>query len=592
MWLFIWVFLPHSVDINLGLALTLLAAGFVYNLAVTIASSVRYKMALSALTFTVDSLAITVAVFLSGGIGSELWPLYFILVMSASMTVDFSSEVMLFLYITFLYLLSTLADITSVAYFPLFLNRLFLLAITASVTHYFSSCERNMRKKAETMSTENVSLYERINKFSTELEERLNKETADLKEEYKKLEMLYKISSEVSSDIELDKILESTIRGVREGLGFDRVGIFELDEDKGIIRGRLGVDKWGKPENIENQIYSTNPDDNNFAKIAAGRIDLFFTDNADSALPDSQRKYMITGVGQNAVVPMKAHGKVIGMIAVDNFITKRTITQDNINWLKTFANEAAAALNNAKMFGRERETAVRLRRLEELKSLFLSKMSHELKTPLASIKESVSILISKATGELLPAQLKFLNIAKNNTERLVLLIDELLDTAKMESRQLRLEIAPVSIAKIVDEVIYEIKPQADKKNIELISRVLPGNCMVKADKEKIFRVVSNLVKNSLKYTNEGGKVEISCQTRGSELLVEIADTGIGIDAKDLENIFEKFFQVNSPMVKESSGVGLGLSISKEIVEAHGGRIWAQSDGPEKGSTFIFSLPKE
>jgi signal transduction histidine kinase len=419
----------------------------------------------------------------------------------------------------------------------------------------------------------------------------VHEETEDLKKRYKQLEILYRISLQVSSDTDLDNILSSVINGVQEGLGFDRVGIFQVEEDEELIRGRIGVDRSGKKENIENQIFSMKVDDNNFAKIALGKIDMYFTEDADANLPESHRKYMQPGIGQNLVVPLRSRGKVIGMIAVDNVISKKRISRDDINLLITFAEQAAIAIQNARNLGKEREASARLRKLEETKSSFLSKMSHELRTPLASIKESLNLMLKNFLGDINENQTKFLNIASVNVDRLSWLIDELLDSAKMEAKELKLEISPVDLYKLTEEVIYEIKPQADIKEIN-IELLMPQTLSpVHADKRRVSRVLTNYLSNALKNTKHSGKIKIYTIDSAECVIICVEDNGVGIDQAFLDKIFEKFYQIESQEASRNVGVGLGLAISKEIIEAHGGKVWAESDGPGTGAKFFFSLPK-
>ncbi|MCX5748783.1 MAG: ATP-binding protein [Candidatus Saganbacteria bacterium] len=590
-WLFVWLFLPHKSEIPLPTAAVFFALTAVYNLCISVAVTLRYKPVLSAVSFAVDSLAVTAAVYLTGGINSELWPLYFILIIHSSMIINFKSEIVLMAFIVLLYFAAAVQDAAANNFIFIFLNRAFLMSVSIFAASFIADTERRLRKRAENVAFENSSLYERVNRFNEELERKIDHETGDLKKRYQQLEILYKISNAVTQDMDLENILSSVIKGVQEGLGFDRVGIFEVDEETKMIKGRIGVDRWGKPENIDSQIFGFDEEDNNFAKIYHGKIGFFFTEDADSTLPESQKKYMVPGVGQNAVVPLKVQGRIIGMIAVDNLISKKKITEEDLHLLITFAEQAAVAINNARMFGKERETSVKLKKLEETKSAFLSKMSHEIRTPLANIKESLTLIMKNITGETTPQQQKFLGIASSNTEKLMVLIDELLDSAKMEARQLKLEISPFDIKEVVDNVLFESKSFSSAKEITVSTDIPPDIPAFHADKNRIARVLTNLMNNALKYTDKGGHVTVSVRDGEKDVIVSVADNGIGLRQEQLGKIFAKFYQVEDDTIKFRTGVGLGLSICRETVEAHGGRIWAESDGPGTGSKFIFSLPK-
>ena len=592
-WLFVFTLIPSAYgQLSLTGILFLLTAA-IYNLAVTFAAKLRYKTSLSAATFLTDSALVTLAVYLSGGINSELWPLYFILIISSSMVINLKSELLLLLYIGILLLSATISTAGAPFYLHILAGRLFLLGTATFAVGFLASLERGLREQAERTALENASLYERVNRLNEDLQSKMTDGSSELKRKYSQLEILYNTHRLISSDIELEKILSYIVKGVQEGLGFDRVGIFEIDEQHNIIRGRLGIDKWGKQENIDNQVYSMDENDNNSAKIAKGELEYFFTEDADNALPPSQKKYMVPGVGQNVVVPMKARGVTIGMIAVDNLISKKPITEDDRQLLTTFADQAATAIHNARMYGIERETAIRLKKLEEAKSDFLSKMSHELKTPLTSIKESIKIILKRLVGEVTPNQEKFLNIAKNNSERLALLISELFDAVSTQEKSMNLELSPIDLSKLIDEVLFNIRPQAEDKKISM-DKLMPGSlssATVRGDYNKLYRVLLNLVENAIKYSNNEGQITVSAAEKESEITVSVEDNGIGIDGSQIDRIFEKFYQIHDPLLKYQTGVGLGLSIAKEIVEAHGGSIKVYSQGYGKGTKFTFTLPK-
>ncbi|MEK7376543.1 MAG: GAF domain-containing sensor histidine kinase, partial [Candidatus Margulisiibacteriota bacterium] len=303
------------------------------------------------------------------------------------------------------------------------------------------------------------------------------------------------------------------------------------------------------------------------------------------------KKFLEEGVKQNAVVPMKARGRVIGMLAVDNLLSKKPIDKEGLHLLMTFAGQAATAVSNARMMGEERAHGVKIKKIEELRRDFLSRMSHEVRTPLASIKESLSLILEGITGPVSAGQTKFLLIAEQNLARVVKLIDELFEMVKSEFNKVSMEIALVSPVSIVDDVIYEISPQAQKKGISVENGVSGLLAHVHADKAKIHTVISNLIRNAIRYTPENGHINISSSENEEEVGIEVKDDGIGIEMDDREKIFEKYYKVDSKVHDLESGAGLGLAIAKEIVEAHGGRIMVESRGLGRGSNFIFTLPK-
>jgi len=237
---------------------------------------------------------------------------------------------------------------------------------------------------------------------------------------------------------------------------------------------------------------------------------------------------------------------------------------------------------------------------DRMKSAFIANISHDIRTPLASAKEAISLVLDGVVGELSDAQRRFLSIAIENIDSLNSLLNELLEVSKLESRKLSYEYKLVTIEPIIEKVIESQSPIANRKHIEIVKNLNPTPAIY-ADPTCIRRVVFNLLSNAIKFTSEGGRVEISTCTvdKNSPIIkqhnltpkkyamVSVSDTGPGIAPEDMDRIFKRFVKLNNTAPRV--GVGLGLSISKEIVEAHGGKIWAESE-PGKGSTFSFVIP--
>jgi len=229
--------------------------------------------------------------------------------------------------------------------------------------------------------------------------------------------------------------------------------------------------------------------------------------------------------------------------------------------------------------------------LERMKSNFLSVVSHELKTPLHSIKGFVDIILMGKTGDITETQRDFLNTVRTQTDHLQSLIQDLLEFSRLESGQVKLRLEAVSIAGIAGRVLDNLAPLAEEKGVRLLSEVSPDFPLIQADRMRITQVITNLAHNAIKFTPKGGTVSVGAVNLGEEIRVSVADTGIGIPPEEREKIFDRFYQVDSTTTRPYRGTGLGLTICKHIVEYHQGRIWAESE-EGKGSTFFFTLPKE
>ena len=234
----------------------------------------------------------------------------------------------------------------------------------------------------------------------------------------------------------------------------------------------------------------------------------------------------------------------------------------------------------------------RLRELDRLKSDFVSNVSHELRTPLATIRVSVENLLDGLAGEMNPILLRSLTRVKDNTDRLTRLITDLLDLSRIESGTVAWREGTLSVADIIRTSVEGITPLATNKGIEMTTAAadaLPG---LRGDRDRLIQVMTNLLSNAVKFTPPGGRISVATHSDPGPpelVVVAVSDTGRGIPAKDLPRIFDKFHRSESEDSDVFEGIGLGLTISRQIVEHHGGRIWAESV-PGEGSTFRFSIP--
>lgn len=231
--------------------------------------------------------------------------------------------------------------------------------------------------------------------------------------------------------------------------------------------------------------------------------------------------------------------------------------------------------------------------VDRLKSEFVANVSHELRTPMTSVKGYVEIMLMGAAGELNPQQAHFLKIVKSNTERLMVLVNDLLDISRIESGRVSLSVQPLDLRVIAKEVIADLKKRSQDENRPMMFSLeaQEGMSLAEGDMERVRQIVNNLVCNGYLYTPDNGCVTVKIQEVGQEIQVDVIDNGIGI-APELQNrIFERFYRGEDSLVLASAGTGLGLAIARSLVEMHHGRIWFSSSGvPGEGSIFSFTLP--
>lgn len=283
-------------------------------------------------------------------------------------------------------------------------------------------------------------------------------------------------------------------------------------------------------------------------------------------------------------VPILVHGKPVGVLEVFN--KQSNYTSEDARVLEALAALTAASLQNNLLEKNMLATQDEMRELDRLKNEFIAITSHELRTPLGLILGYATFL-----KELLGSEhQEQVDAIIRNSSRLKEIVESLSSVDNFQTGGALVRSRRVSITRIVEDVVVSFHEMADKKGITLKSDIDPGHALwVDIDGGKIAIVLSNLLKNALTFTNEGGEVVICGEQQPDFIQVSVKDNGVGIPARDLPRIFERFYQVESHLTRRHGGMGLGLSVAKVMVEMHGGRIWAES-AEGAGSTFTFLLP--
>jgi GAF domain-containing protein len=286
-------------------------------------------------------------------------------------------------------------------------------------------------------------------------------------------------------------------------------------------------------------------------------------------------------------VPLLREGVPIGLLSV-NRTTVRPFTDKQIEFVTAFADQAAIAIENVRLFDEIQEKSRQLEEASQHKSQFLANMSHELRTPLNAILGYTELMADGAYGEPSEKMVGILQRLEANGKHLLGLINDVLDLSKIEAGQLVLELSDYCIQDIAQTVRSTLEPLAvDKKlafKVEMAGELPPGH----GDGRRLTQVLINLVGNAIKFTDTG-EVAIKAEAHNGSFHVSVRDTGPGISSADQVKLFQEFQQADNAITKKKGGTGLGLAISKRIIEMHGGRIWVESQ-PGQGSTFTFTLP--
>lgn len=283
-------------------------------------------------------------------------------------------------------------------------------------------------------------------------------------------------------------------------------------------------------------------------------------------------------------VPLMVRGEVVGVLEALNKKDDAHYTEEDLTILETLSALAAQAMQNTDLMRKVRASKIELAELERLKSDFIAITSHELRTPLGLILGHATFLRETASdqfGEQLDTIIR-------NATRLKEIVENLSDVGNYENGSARVRGDQVSMAKVAEEVCSSFRREAEQRNIILKTEIGNSPYYIHADQTKVAIALSNLVKNAIQYTEAGGHVTVRVGEDSGYLKVTVIDDGIGIPARDLPRVFERFYQVETHLTRRYGGMGLGLSVAKAMVELHGGRIWAESAG--RGSTFTFLLP--
>ena len=307
----------------------------------------------------------------------------------------------------------------------------------------------------------------------------------------------------------------------------------------------------------------------------------------------------------NLFAPIRVGEKFFGLIEV---FRDTEFSQEDTTCFQTLARQVSLPLENAALYEEIKNTNTKLEKLERLKSEFTSIVSHELRTPLTAIKNSLDIMLSGKTGETTPAMNKFLDMAKRNVTRLSGIINDLLDLTKVEAGKMDFRFEKGSINAPVEFVKNTFENLAKEKNITLVSETEPELPETYIDSQRLEQVITNLVSNAVKFTNENGSILIKTETISADdidreklfdvknpvfyknyVKVSVKDSGIGIAQEDIPKVFDKFQQIENSLSRKNGGTGLGLPIAKQLIEAHSGFIWVESE-LNCGTTFSFVIP--
>jgi len=399
----------------------------------------------------------------------------------------------------------------------------------------------------------------------------------ELTERVEELQVMGRIVRELNASLEIARAMRTTLEWAmrRSNAEAGLIGMIEGDHLR--LMAQQGYD----------DILTIDADSHMPLELPALRSAIESGQPSQISLVSSGAKGILPIAHTQIIVPIRRETQVIGLILLES----TSDSQGNLTFLNQLSDSAAIAIANAQLYDE-------VQRANLAKSDFVSFVAHELKNPMTSIKGYSELLAAGSVGQINEMQANFLSTIRSNVERMSALVSDLNDNAKIEANRLRLDYKAVDVEDIVDEVLRSTKRQVEDKRQAIELQLIPNLPQVWADRLRVAQVLTNLVSNAHKYTPEGGQILLGAEAtnnqwdpEGAKRVVHlwVKDNGIGINIEDQNKIFQKFFRSDDMKAREVPGTGLGLNITKSLVEMQGGRIWFDSEF-RKGTTFHFTIP--
>ncbi len=410
----------------------------------------------------------------------------------------------------------------------------------------------------------------------------------------RELSALHQVLTSITQTLDLDEVLTEIVSHVGAALESNYTSIVMVNEDGSLGIGSeefVGIaplsaraQRKGSPRRIVDITPSpigARPHGVTRKILKTGQpVVIDDVDTVDGTNPI----LLAAGIKSYAGVPIKAKQTIIGVLFVHS--TRRNAFGGKDKLLVAFADEAAIAIENARLYN-EASTVGALREADRLKTELLANVSHDLRTPLTSIKGYTTTILRHFDRLADEEKRDFLHEIEIASDRLTELIENLLQLSKLEAGGFHMQKEPVVIVSLLTNAVEDLEQKT--KGRRFVTRYDERLPLIDGDPRRIRQVLDNLLSNAVKYSPENTDITVECISTDSEVKVRVTDQGVGISPEELEKVFDRFYQASSGASQRGGGVGLGLAICKGIIEAHGGRIWAEST-LGKGSTFTFTLP--
>ena len=388
----------------------------------------------------------------------------------------------------------------------------------------------------------------------------------------RELSIMYSVAAIAAESFDRKELLQVVLRELTTFIGVACGSVYLIDEDAGnaILRVHQGL----SAEYLE-KARCLSIDDKSVAAVLGSKRPFV------SQEPRFCKKYAITTENERNIknvvnFSLRSHEKVIGFVELA-LPLDREISDDDMHVLESVGNEVGIAVENVRLFEETKKAYDELKTLDVMKNDFISNVSHELKTPLVLIKGYTDLMCDESFGALNEKQLKAMEVVSRNSERLRHLIDSLIYLTMEKAKKVELTLVPLQIVDVIKHASLDVHPIIEKKGLTITLDMPDELPKVSGDVDKLTEVMINLIDNAIKFTPKGGEITIAAYEEPKNIHITVKDTGVGIPKDVISKLFDRFYQADASTTRRYGGTGLGLHISKSIVEMHNGKIWAESE---------------
>ncbi len=456
-----------------------------------------------------------------------------------------------------------------------------------------------------------ANLFQEVKEFSAGLQQKVDAATSELRERNTSLQTLQKITKEITRTLDFAQVTQQIADSVATELGYIGAILVFVDDDGVTVRARAisQTTLTAKALSLLPRSFTSftsrldSPEEHNLAHQVLQHGEIIMTRSMPQVISPPMPKLLafeiqkILKIKTLVLVPIVSEGKTIGCIEIGVQKPQEEISRSEIDTMQSLADELGVVARNLSLFGAIQRTNQQLedankhlKALDQAKSEFVSIASHQLRTPMTGIKGYLSMLTDGDFGKMEEKHVEILRQLLAESERMIRLINQFLNVSKIEAGKFSYQRQPVDISDLVAREVRELKKNAEDKKLKILYEAPVGKFPITvADGDKLQDVILNLIDNAIKYT-ASGTIHVSLSASDKNISVAVKDSGIGIKSSDAPELFNKFVRGSGIAQIHPDGSGLGLFIAKSIIDAHGGKIWAESDGEGQGSTFKFTVP--